>query len=71
MVFNTENCYLNISTKWVVFLCFLFFILVFLEEREIKVEQKYIFNPVFNKSEVRNSNWDDLRWVKCQILNHR
>ena len=29
---------------------------VFLEERDIKVEQNYIFNQVFNRSELRNFN---------------
>ena len=29
---------------------------VFLEERDIKIEQNYIFNQVFNRSELRNFN---------------
>ena len=29
---------------------------VFLEERDIKIEQNYIFNQVFNKSELWNFN---------------
>ena len=46
-------------------------VFVFLEERDIKVEQNYIFSPVFYKGGLRNSNWANLKWVKCQILNRR
>ena len=44
---------------------------VFFEERDIKVEQNYIFSPVFNKGGLQNSNSANLGWVKCQILNHK
>ena len=48
-----------------VFLCFFFFFFVFLDERDIKMEQNYIFRHIFNKTELHNSNWANLRWVKC------
>ena len=35
------------------FLCFFFF---FLEERDIKFEQKYLFNPDFNRGGLRKKN---------------
>ena len=47
------------------------FIFVFLEERDIKVEKNDIFSPLFNRDRLQNSNWVNLRWVKCRISNHR
>ena len=44
---------------------FMFF--VFLEERDIKVEQNYIFSHVLNRSGLQNSNLANLRWVKCLL----
>ena len=44
---------------------------MFLEERDIKLEQNYIFSHVFNKCVLQNSNWVNLMWVKCQILNSK
>ena len=40
-----------------VFLCFF----VFLEERDIKVEQNYIFSLVFNRGGLWNPNWANLK----------
>ena len=53
------------------FLSCIFMVFVFLEEKDIKMEQNYIFSYVFNRDILRNSNWSNLRWIKCQILNHR
>ena len=33
-----------------------FFFFVFLDERDIKMEQNYIFRHIFNKTELHNSN---------------
>ena len=44
---------------------------VFLEERDIKVAQNYIFNPVFNKGGLHKSNRANFKWVKYQISNYR
>ena len=35
---------------------FFFFFFVFLDERDIKMEQNYIFRHIFNKTELHNSN---------------
>ena len=43
---------------------------IFLEERVIKVESNYIFSHIFKESGLRNSNWANFRWVKCQISNY-
>ena len=43
---------------------------VFLEVRHIKVEQNYIISHVINGGELQNSNWVNLKWVKCQISNY-
>ena len=42
-------------------------IFMFLEERDIKVEQNYIFSYVLNRSGLWNSNLANLRWVKCLL----
>ena len=60
---------------WIIFFFYhiwycIFMFFVFLEERDIKVEQNYIFNQVYNKYGLRKSNWANLRWVKCQISNY-
>ena len=49
------------------FLCYF----LFWEEKDIKFEQKYQFNPDFNKCELRKTNRIYLRWVKWHFLNHR
>ena len=36
--------------------CFLLFFM-FCEEKDIKGEQNYIFNPIFNRGGLRNPNW--------------
>ena len=38
------------------FILFIYFLFLFLEERDIKVEQNYIFNLVFNGGGLRKSN---------------
>ena len=48
---------------------FIFF--AFLEERDMKVKQNYIFCLVFNRGGLQKSNWANLKWVKCQISNHK
>ena len=50
--------------RWIVFdliwsCIFIFF--VFLEKRDIKVEQNWIVNHVFNRSGLKNSNWANLK----------
>ena len=52
------------------FLSCIFMFSVFLEERD-KVKQNYIFNHVFNKIGLQNSNWANFMWIKCQISNRR
>ena len=42
----------------------IFFIFLFLEERDIKVEQNFIFNFVFNESRLQNFNWANLKLDK-------
>ena len=34
---------------------------MFLEEKDIKMKQNYILNPVFNRSELRNYNQANLK----------
>ena len=49
--------------------CAIFFFFVFFlfwEERDIKLEQKYIFTLNFNRGGLRISNRGNHRWVKCQ-----
>ena len=43
--------------------CFIFF---FWDERDIKLEQKYLFTLNFNRSGLQISNGGNHRWVKCQ-----
>ena len=42
---------------------------VFLEERDIKMKQKYIFNYIFNRSGLRNSNYSFLDPLKHNWIN--
>ena len=63
-----------VSVRWILFYLiwsFILMIFVFLEERDIKVEQNYIFSLIFNRCGLRKSNWANPRWVKCQISNHK
>ena len=49
------------------FLCYFFFFwFLFWEERDIKLEQKYIFTLNFNRGGLRISNEGNHRWAKCQ-----
>ena len=43
-----------------VFLCYF----LFWEERDIKIEQKYLFIPDFNRGGLQKTNGTYLRWVK-------
>ena len=43
------------------FLCYF----LFWEERDIKLEQKYLFTLDFNRGGLRNLNGAYLRWAKC------
>ena len=45
------------------------YLFMFWEERH-KREQKYLFSPIFNRGGYRNSNWANLKWVKCQLSNY-
>ena len=49
ILFNLINIYIYI------------YIVVFLEERDIKVEQNYIFSLVFNRGGLWNPNWANLK----------
>ena len=46
-------------------LTFLFYFL-FWEEKDIKLEQKYLFILNFNKGRLQISNGGNHKWVKCQ-----
>ena len=49
------------------FLCYLFiYLFLFQEERDIKLEQKYLFTLNFNRGGLQISNGGNHRWVKCQ-----
>ena len=48
------------------FLCYFFLFFLFWEERDIKLEQKYIFTLNFIRGGLRISNGGNHRWVKCQ-----
>ena len=43
---------------------FCVFFFFFWEERDIKFEQEYLFNPDFNRGELRKTNGTYLKWVK-------
>ena len=46
------------------FLCYF----LFWEERDMKFEQKYLFNPNFNRGGLRKTNGTYLRWVKSWTM---
>ena len=58
------------ATFWSSFSCIFVLFFLFWEERDIKLEQKYLFTLNFNRSGLQISNGGNHRWVKCQNWNN-
>ena len=68
---KSNDASIPLDSFWSCIFFFFFCVFVFLKERDIKVEQNYIFSHVFNKDGLQNSKWANFRWVKCQNSNYR